>query len=150
MDTRPSEWFGSQSPPTRRFALFLPSRSKQGVTIQSFEKVCDATAHALCSFFGGVTSYPATGMFLRDTGKTQQEPVVVLECFCEVETWHHHASAVHRLVRLLSGLLDQESVACSLGGKMVFVSSDEADLRLNGEIDADALAKLLGRDEMED
>ena len=144
MDTKSSEWFGSQTPPNRRFALFLPSRNKEGEAIQSFEKVSEVTAHTLCGLFGGVTRYPATGMFHRETGATQKEEVVVLECFCEVEKWNRNSPSVLRLVRLLSGLLDQESVACSLDGEMIFVSPAEGDLRLNGEIDEEALVKLLG------
>ncbi|MES2923124.1 MAG: hypothetical protein V4819_16325 [Verrucomicrobiota bacterium] len=149
MDTVSPEWFDLPCPQNRRFALFLPSRSKEGVTIRSFDRVSEATARALCALFGGVTSYPANGMFRRETGIIQNEALVVLECFCQVETWNQHASSVRRLVTILGGLLDQESVACSLDGNMIFVSPSATDLRINGEIEEAALAKLLSRDAME-
>lgn len=121
-----SSWFQQDPPMTRRFALYLPSREKNGHVIKDFERIAGETADDLCRRFGGVTRYPATGYFRDSEGRSQGERIEVLEAFCTPEDWARESSSIRSLVRGIAHALHQESVACSLDGQMAIVEGSEA------------------------
>ena len=118
-------WHEADGTLNRRFVIYLPSCRKDGSAIEGYQDLADAAARLLCELFGGVTSYPATGLFRRSTGEAQKEQVVALETFCESADWERRSNFLHRTAAMLAELLDQESIACSLDGRLSFVEPKE-------------------------
>ena len=116
-----TNWFEDEKPLNRRFAVYLPSEDKSGEPIHGLEIAIDSTMSMLCDRFGGVTSFPATGRFQRDSGSIQYENIFVLESFCDIESWNESSRFLQVWVGLLAAVLRQESIACLLDGKMVLV-----------------------------
>lgn len=117
----PDDWFQKETPLNHRFAIYLPSCEKDGQLIDGFERLADSTSRMLCGRFGGVTVYPANGLYQRESGTPQSEKILVLESFCDSEGWARESAFLHAWVRVLSAQLRQESIACSLDGNMIFV-----------------------------
>ena len=110
------------SPLPIRFVIYLPGSAEgDGAGIAT------AVKQMLCDRFGGVTSYPAVGVFKRVSGTNLEESVQVLESFCEKARWEQEEAFVHSLVEVIATLLDQESVACLVEGRMCFVAPLGAD-----------------------
>ncbi|MES2980904.1 MAG: hypothetical protein V4727_01210 [Verrucomicrobiota bacterium] len=127
------DWFKEETPLTHRFAIYLPSCQKDGKSIDGFEALADSTSRMLCERFGGVTGYPAKGLYQRESGTPQSEEILVLESFCDSEGWERESAFLHAWARVLSALLHQESIACSMDGNMSFVlpgrlQADEPDM----------------------
>ena len=104
-----------------RFVIYLP--------LEPCDPLVDAVVleqalvRLLCEKFGGVTAYPARGTFALSSGQPTTEPVMVLETYCERQAWGESEEGVGRLVRVIGGLLRQESIGCSIDGRMIVVSS---------------------------
>lgn len=130
-------WFGNEAPLNHRFAIYLPSCEKEGQPIENFEEFARSTARMLCALFGGATRYPAEGLYQRKSGTPQSEEIIVLESFCDSVQWARESGFLRTWIRVLSALLRQESIACSLDGNMSFVPpgelrGDEPDMRDHG------------------
>jgi hypothetical protein len=102
-----------------RFVIYLPSPSRP--TSVEAGDIEAAVARILCERFGGVTAYPAKGTFALASGHIQTEPVTVLEAYGEREAWRENRDGVAAMARLLARLLGQESLGCSVDGKMILV-----------------------------
>jgi hypothetical protein len=119
------DWFGNEAPLNHRFAIYLPSCEQEGQPIDDLEAFANSTSRMLCDIFGGVTRYPAKGLYQRKSGTPQGEEIIVLESFCDSEQWTRESGFLRAWVRVLSALLRQESIACSLDGNMSFVPPGE-------------------------
>ena len=108
-----------------RFVIYLPTKRKDGTPVEGFEQLASAAEELICRRLGGVTSYPACGAFIRDTGQLQREHIQVLESFSSEDAWREHSPFLGRLAKLLARELDQESIACSLDGEMALATPDE-------------------------
>ena len=97
------------------------------------EKLVEAAEELLCERLGGVTSYPARGAYIRESGEIQREQVQVLESFCDEQVWEKEAIFLKQLAKLLARELDQESVACSLDGEMSFAVPDQGSIKQFGD-----------------
>lgn len=128
------------SPLPIRFVIYLPDPGDGDGT-----GIATAVKQMLCDRFGGVTSYPAVGVFKRVSGKNLEENVQVLESFCEKTRWNQEEAFVHSLAEMIATLLDQESVACLVEGRMYFVAPLGADERLGLEGSSEDLASLVER-----
>ncbi|MBC7979480.1 MAG: hypothetical protein H7Y36_02845 [Armatimonadetes bacterium] len=119
-----------KQPLNRHATIYLTSREKDGKSIDSFQDVLEATTNLLCELFGGVTCYPALGLFQRETGSPQREEIHILESYCDNTAWARESHFLWTMAGVLSALLRQETMACSLDGQMAFVEpvhmSDEA------------------------
>ena len=121
-----SPWRQAAAPLPLKFVIYIPlgdggkERNSQG---RSMVKEVQAV---LCSRFGGVTSYPAVGMFKRASGVPEEERVQVLECFCEQEAWEEQQLFLYRMAGLIGALLKQESIACQVNGRMHLIDPDPA------------------------
>lgn len=104
----------------RRFMVYLPSKTKNGDDVSNLEQISDSLAEMLRHKFGGATRYPATGYF-----GDQKEQVVVIECYCTQEDWTAASEYLHGVMQALGSYLEQESIACSLDGRMVLVEPAE-------------------------
>lgn len=102
------------TPRPHRFVLYLPVGEPAG----SHGDLIRVIETLLCERFGGVTSYPAVGLFKRSSGVLQREPVQVLESFCEVEVWEAEGAFMVAIAGAVAEILAQESVAFSLDGRM--------------------------------
>ncbi|RYD37856.1 MAG: hypothetical protein EOP85_17310 [Verrucomicrobiaceae bacterium] len=76
----------------------------------------------LCERLGGVTSYPARGTFKMDDGHRTSDNLQVLESFCELGEWGEHKPFLLTLAGIIGGILDQESIACAIDGRMEVVA----------------------------
>lgn len=104
------------NPPTARmlpvrFVVYLPGSALDDIR-QSVET-------KLCERFGGVTSYAAEGVFKRAEGGVQREKVRVVECYAEQGDWQASEKMLLLWLAELCVRLEQESIACSIDGKMV-------------------------------
>ncbi len=111
----------------RRFVIYIPAGPRD-LQPTADGPVTEAVAIILCKRFGGVTSYPAKGSFTRDSGDIQTESVMVLESYCEPEVWDANRTFMERLAGTLASLLNQESIACSLDGRMELINPDGREL----------------------
>lgn len=114
----PSE---SETPLPHRLVIYLPSRKKDETAIENFDRIAQVACNLLCERFGGVTSYPATGHFKKADGEIQRESVQVLEAFCEQANWQQEANYIKTLSAALAKQLAQESIACTVDGRMILV-----------------------------
>jgi hypothetical protein len=77
----------------------------------------------ICKLSGGLTSYPADGLYLAPSGEVQRDRVQVLEVYGAEEK----AAAIERELKAIAASLaielDQESIALSVGGEMNFIGS---------------------------
>jgi hypothetical protein len=130
MDTssRNLDWFGPDLPLARRFALYLPTKRRDGSPVDGFETVAKAGSDLLAKWFGGVTAFTATGTFVNVQGAAITEGVVILESFCDKDAWKQHGGDAHALAVILVQLLAQESIACLLDGNMVCVQATSAEV----------------------
>jgi len=112
--------FTNQGALPRRFVIYVPA-GPRGIQPTADGPVTEAVATILCDRFGGVTSYPAKGSFTRDSGAMQTESVMVLESYCEPGVWDTNRAFMEHLAATLASLLNQESIACSLDGRMELV-----------------------------
>lgn len=115
----------SEKSKPHRFVIYLPSCQADGAPIPGFEKKAEETARALCARFGGITSYPATGYFEGANRGAQKEAIQVLEFFCGPEELAREEAFLWSLLLKLRRRLNQESVACSLDGRMTLVTGEE-------------------------
>jgi hypothetical protein len=108
---------GSAGKPIR-FVLYFPLGSPSSARAADLLRRVE---DHLCRTFGGLTSYPARGMYLRDSSTTiQRENVQALEIYANPDLWTDAGPKMHELAAILAGLLDQESVAISVEGTMIF------------------------------
>lgn len=114
----------SGKPLPLRFAIYIPAAPEPGVPESAALEVTAAVRTILCDRFGGVTSYPALGLFKRESGVNQQEEVHVLESFCEVEVWEARGSFLLTLAGVIAAVLEQERVACLINGRMYLIQPD--------------------------
>jgi hypothetical protein len=112
-----------------RFVIYLPTKRKDGESIEGFEQLAMAAEALICERLGGVTSYPARGAFQGKSSNIQREQVQVLETYCDEAHWAREARYLSALAQVLARELDQESVACSLDGVMALVTPDESLLK---------------------
>lgn len=94
-----------------RFVIYLPENAT--------EEIRRSVEGELCERFGGVTSYDAEGVFRRAAGGIQREQVRVVECYAEHEEWLRWEGTFRAWAGDLCERLEQESIACSIDGKMV-------------------------------
>lgn len=133
-----ADWFGAADCGlNRRFVVYLPSKTKSGEGIPELEELADRLAGMLRVRFGGATKYPATGYF-----DDQKEEIVVIECYCDDEAWHVSSRYLHTVLGVLGHHLQQDSIACSLDGKMALVKPVLA--AVDPELEKVILAALLG------
>ncbi len=102
-------------PLPKRFVIYLPAVKWE------WEDLLAGVELLLCRRFGGLTTYPATGLFQRETGAIQRESVQVLECYGELESWPEDRLILHGLAGILAAVMEQEAIACSVDGRMHFV-----------------------------
>ncbi len=138
-----TKWFDLAVPGSRRFSIYLPSKQKNGLAIENFERVADTTLEILCSLFGGATSYPAKGVFQGADSSPQKEDIRMVECFCKVEDWEAHSQFLQGLVGILAKLLNQETIGCALDGQILFVDPVSWCSPNEVQLDADALKSLV-------
>lgn len=112
-----------------RVAVYYPLGDRQDC---SLERTRAAVEDYLCEIFGGVTSYPATGVYRTTEGRTLRESVQVLESYATTEMWVEHETAVKCLSAALARQFKQESVAVSVGGVLVLVSPRELESNPGG------------------
>jgi len=117
----PSDWFGPDMPSARRFAIYLPTLRRDGHSIDHFLQIQKAVTGLLAKWFGGVTAFPAHGIFVKGTGEAEEEEIVIAESYCEQEAWERHSSEAKALVQFLVSALHQESIACLLDGNMILL-----------------------------
>lgn len=115
------DWLKADAPLSHRFAIYLPSCDNTGKVIVGFAGFADSTSRMLCDLFGGVTTYPAKGLFQRNSGIPQSEEILVMESFCDANTWARESGFLRAWARVVSAILCQDSIACSLDGNMSFV-----------------------------
>ena len=132
-----ADWFGADRELNRRFVVYLPSKTKSGKAIRGLEELADRLAGLLRARFGGATKYPATGYF-----GNQKEEIVVIECYCDDGAWHASSRYLHTVLGVLGHHLQQDSIACSLDGKMALVMPRVA--AFDAELEGVILASLLG------
>jgi hypothetical protein len=137
-------WFDPEATPTRRFAIYLPSRSKDGAAIGNLEALTEDILEILCELFGGATSYPARGVFRTREGSLQGEEIRMVECFCESKAWDHHAPFLKSLLGVLARILDQETIGCALDGQLLFVPPIAQSPANAIPLDASGLKALVG------
>jgi hypothetical protein len=111
-------------PLPKRFVMYLPE-VEAGRT-----GLLEAVEHLFCRRFGGVTSYPAVGLFQSESGAIQRERVQVLECYGELENWSADCALLRGLATVIASLLDQEAIACSVDGRMHLVAPAGTDLEM--------------------
>ena len=112
----------SEETKPHRFVIYLPGCQADGQPIPDIEKLADETARTLCGKFGGVTRYPATGYFESGDEAVQKEGIHVLEFFCGREELNREDAFLWDLLSKLRTALKQESMACSLDGRMTLIS----------------------------
>jgi len=126
-------------PLPKRFVIYLPEVEAGGGKLQ------EAVELFLCRRFGGLTSYPATGLFQRESKAIQREKVQVMECYGERETWPDDRLLLYGLAAVLANVMDQEAIACSVDGRMHHITPGPTGITVddleNG--DPEALALLL-------
>lgn len=106
-----------EAPKLIRFALYFPlgnGETELGALLRTLEEF-------LCASFGGLTSYPGTGLFRRKSGTIQRESVQVLEGYCSPEVWAMLAREIDRILALLALAMNQQSIAFSYNGELRFV-----------------------------
>lgn len=106
-----------EAPKLIRFALYFPlgnGETELGALLQALEEF-------LCAAFGGLTSYPGTGLFRRQSGTIQRESVQVLEGYCSPEVWAMLDREIDRILPLLARAMNQQSIAFSYNGELRFV-----------------------------
>ena len=107
-----------------RFVLYFPLGREDDAPRG---ELLSAVEEYLCETFGGLTSYPATGLYVSPIGKIQREPVQVLEAFADPEAWSAAHHGMHSLAGALARLLDQDSVALSVDGSLLLKEAAECD-----------------------
>lgn len=111
------------SPPApKQFALYLPKAPAEEV-----DTLVSAVESFICRCFGGLTTYPAVGMYQNKNGEIQREEVFVLEGFGELETWDKDGAELYSLAAALAVILKQETIGCSVDGRMFFVEPQAED-----------------------
>jgi hypothetical protein len=103
-----------------RIAMYLPTSA--GVADAS--AALPAVERFLCETFGGATSYPAAGLFKRSSGSIERETVQVVEAYCEAAAWEKAKPLIWAWAAKLATLLGQESIACSVQGRLHFIGPD--------------------------
>jgi hypothetical protein len=103
-------------PAPKRFVIYLPKSAETKGIVSTVELL-------LCRRFGGLTTYPAVGMFEGKSKDIQREEVQVIECYGELETWEKDGPMVYGLASLLALLLSQESIGCSVEGRLYLVEA---------------------------
>ena len=110
-------------PAPKRFALYLPK-----VAANEVDNLISTVEQFICRRFGGLTTYPAIGMYQNKRNELQREEVVVLEGFGELETWQEDGPALYTLALTLAVMLRQETIGCSVDGRMFFVEPSAKDI----------------------
>ncbi|MCW1912968.1 hypothetical protein OJ996_05265 [Luteolibacter sp. GHJ8] len=126
----------------RKFILYFPIGCAGG------KELCSTVEGIMCDRLGGVTSYPARGTFKMEGGRRVSDDLQVLECFCENSEWPEQQPFLITLAELIGWILDQESVACALDGRMqVIPSAGPPEWKVEGEnasgISEQALTRLV-------
>jgi hypothetical protein len=98
----------------------------------------------LCKRFGGVTSYPAVGLFKRASGAPEEERVQVLESFCAPDAWRENEGFLIKMAEVIGAILKQESIACQVNGWMHLIGpvSGVASGRLDADLESTVEALL--------
>jgi hypothetical protein len=103
----------STPPAPKRFVLYLPKAASEAVP-----GLIPAMELLFCRRFGGLTTYPAVGLYQSEGGEIQREEVFVMECYGELEGWMEDGPRLHHLAAVLAVILEQETIACSVDGRM--------------------------------
>ena len=115
----PSEPADSKSKPIR-VVLYFPL----GSTDHNREsEILPLVEDYLCRTFGGLTSYPAQGLYVREHDAIiQRESVQVLEIYASPGLWARFEEEFHHLGEALARVLDQQSVAITVEGVLTLKS----------------------------
>jgi hypothetical protein len=101
-----------------RFVIYIPSEPELADAGSCSSQLMKEVQSILCNRFGGVTSYPAVGLFKRASGVPQEERVQVLESFCAPEAWKANERFLVKMAEVIGAILKQESIACQVNGWM--------------------------------
>lgn len=104
-----------------RFSIYLPGEVSGEEKEGSPDSIIRSAKALMCERFGGVTGFAAAGLFKKNSGVMQEERVLVLESFCDVEAWEGLKELLYVLAGVLAACLEQENIACSINGRMHLV-----------------------------
>ncbi|WP_367870099.1 hypothetical protein [Luteolibacter sp. Populi] len=99
-------------------------------------QVADSVQKILSDLFSGATSFPAVGLFTRESGQKQTESIQVLESFCETAAWVANKGFLWALAQVVGALLEQESIACLVDGRMFLIPRLE-EIAMAGALEID-------------
>ena len=99
-------------PLPHRLVIYLPS------SCDFDERVHQAVQHLMCVELGGATSYSAQGAYRRDNNQVQIESIRVLEAYCESSERIRKVKILRRVAAVLGKVMEQESVAIAVDGRM--------------------------------
>jgi len=116
--------WNSEGPLPLRFVIYIPLAEEPSGRCALHREVLEEVQGILARRFGGVTSYPATGLFMRSSGRCEEEKVQVLESFCQREAWRENQQFLHVLAGAVGAILQQESIACQVDGRMHLIDPD--------------------------
>jgi len=105
----------------KKFVIYVPTET--GAAPQ----VCGAVENILCDRLGGVTSYPARGVFKMADSSRKTEKIQVLETYCEATDWVKQKPFLWSLAKILSAVLEQEAMAVAVDGRMELLDKSAAD-----------------------
>jgi hypothetical protein len=105
----------------RKFTIYIPSEAGSGT------QVCEAAENILCDRLGGVTSYPARGIFRMSDGGRTSEAIQVLEAYCEADEWRENEPFLRCMAEVLCAALSQEVIACAVDGRMEMIPPKRED-----------------------
>lgn len=128
----------SPPPAPKRFALYLPKEASEAVP-----GLIPAVELLFYRRFGGLTTYPAVGLYDSERGQIQREEVLVMECYGELDDWAEDGPKLHRLATILAAVLKQETIACSVDGRMHRVKPTPGNKILAATEDPTKLAEHL-------
>lgn len=113
-------------PLPRNFRIYFPIDCAGGA------EFCATVEGILCERLGGVTSYPARGTFKMRGGERISERLQVLESFCEADDWSKQQSFLLSLTAMIGAILNQETIACAVDGRMQMVPPETPGRRIRG------------------
>ena len=106
-----------------RFVLYFPLGRTAPAQVTGLLRLVE---DYLCRAFGGLTSYPAFGLYLLEGRTTiQRESVQVLEIYASPVTWARLEDKMHQFGSALARVLRQDNVAMSMEGELIFKRPDD-------------------------
>lgn len=101
-----------------RFVLYFPLKN---TAQKRAEALLSSVEDHLCRIFGGLTSYPAKGLYLNEeSASIQRESVQALEVYATPGAWAKSEEEMNQLAAVVARALGQESVAMSVDGVLMF------------------------------